>query len=175
MIDEKDDPPGLKAFMNDINHLTSREGSWCITLLAASGAQEPEYPTQFHFCYGGEKGDESYDGENLLIHDISVFDDMYQELSDALKAGFGFDSDRQRYHNSINPQIYIRHLECPENLNAFIVRIAWSVTCWDMRRIQVAKTLADTFSRHFNGAVPLYSEDLTTKGIGFDGYEEFRR
>lgn len=36
-------------FLSDIERLSSREGSWVIAMLAASGANEPEYPTQVHF------------------------------------------------------------------------------------------------------------------------------
>ena len=172
LVDEIDGVSGLRAFMDDINRLTSREGSWCITLLAASGAVEPELPTQFHFCYGGKKGDESYDANGLLIHDIPTFDDMYQDLLGKLKTEYGFDSDRQRYHDSSNPKIFVRHLEHPDIFNAFVVRIAWSVTCWDMRRIQVAKMLADSFAEHFDGGIKPYSEELKIKGIGYSDYKE---
>lgn len=170
LVDEIDGVPGLRAFMDDVNRLTSREGSWCITLLAASGAVEPELPTQFHFCYGGKKGDESYDANGLLIHDIPTFDDMYQDLQGKLRTEYGFDSDKQRYHDSSNSKTYVRHLEHPDIFNAFVVRIAWSVTCWDMRRIQVAKMLADVFAEHFDGGIKPYSEELTTKGIGYSDY-----
>lgn len=52
--------PGQQEFMKDIETLSAKEGSWVITMLAASGANEPEYPTQIHFCYGGAKGDEGF-------------------------------------------------------------------------------------------------------------------
>lgn len=172
LVDEIDGVSGLRAFMDDINRLTNREGSWCITLLAASGANEPELPTQFHFSYGGKKGDESYDANGLLIHDIPTFDYMYQDLQDKLKTEYGFDSDRQRYHDTSNPKIYVRHLEHPNIFNAFVVRIAWSVTCWDMRRIQVAKMLADVFAEHFDGGIKPYSDELKIKGIGYSDYKE---
>ena len=171
LVDEIDGVSGLRAYMDDINRLTSREGSWCITLLAASGANEPELPTQFHFCYGGEKGDESYDAKGLLIHDIPAFDDMYQDLQGKLKTKYGFGCDRQRYHDSSNPKTYVRHLEHPDAFNAFVVRVAWSVTCWDMRRVQVAKMLADVLAGHFDGGIKPYSEELKVKGIGYSDYK----
>ena len=62
--------PGQQEFMKDIETLSAKEGSWVITMLAASGANEPEYPTQIHFCYGGAKGDEGFGAPDLLVHDI---------------------------------------------------------------------------------------------------------
>lgn len=55
----KGEVPGLDDFMNDINSVTSNNDSWVITLLPSSGANEPEFPTQFHIEYGGAKGDSS--------------------------------------------------------------------------------------------------------------------
>ena len=158
--------------MDDVNRLTNRDDSWCITLLAASGALEPEYPTQFHFCYGGKKGDESYNSNTLLIHDIEGFDDLYNDLRGQLKSEFGFDTDRQRFHDSSNPKIYIRHLENKERINAFMVRIAWSAMCWDTRRILIAKMLSDCFAEHYTGGIKPYSDELTIKGIGYSDYSD---
>ena len=146
LIDRADEPPFLKEYMEDLNRFAAVDGSWIITLLAASGANEPEYPTQFHFNYGGKKGDETYNGENLTIHDIETFDSLYKDLSNRLEREFEYASDRQRYHDTSYPKLFVRHLEHPEKINALMLRIAWKATCWDMRRIQIAKTLSDTFS-----------------------------
>ena len=172
LIDTADEPPFLKEYLDDLNRLSSVEGSWIITLLAASGALEPEYPTQFHFTYGGKKGDETYNGENLTIHDIETFDSLYRDLSSQLESQFGYTSDCQRYHDTANPKLFVRHLEHPEKVNALMLRIAWKATCWDMRRIQIAKTISDTFATHILGEIKPYPEELKKKGIGYSDYFE---
>ncbi len=172
LINKTDQPPFLKEYLEDMNHFASVEGSWIITLLAASGANEPEYPTQFHFTYGGKKGDETYNGENLTIHDVETFDSLYKDLSSRLEKEFGYISDCQRYHDSANPKLFVRHLEHPEKTNALMLRIAWKATCWDMRRIQIAKALSDTFAAHLLGEIKPYPEELSRKGIGYSDYSE---
>ena len=172
LIDKAKEPPFLKEYMEDLNRFATVDGSWIITLLAASGANEPEYPTQFHFTYGGKKGDETYNGENLTIQDIETFDSLYRDLSSRLEKEFGYISDRQRYHDSANPKLFVRHLEHPEKVNAAMIRIAWKATCWDMRRIQIAKTLSDTFSTYLLGAIKPYSDELKKKGMGYSDYCE---
>ncbi len=172
LINKTDQPPFLKEYLEDMNHFASVEGSWIITLLAASGANEPEYPTQFHFTYGGKKGDETYNGENLTIHDVETFDSLYKDLSSRLEKEFGYISDCQRYHDSANPKLFVRHLEHPEKTNALMLRIAWKATCWDMRRIQIAKALSDTFAGHLLGEIKPYPEELSRKGIGYSDYSE---
>lgn len=172
LIDKANEPPFLKEYMEDLNRFAAVDGSWIITLLAASGANEPEYPTQFHFTYGGKKGDETYNGESLTIHDIETFDSLYRDLSSRLEKDFGYISDCQRYHDSANPKLFVRHLEHPEKINALMLRIAWKATCWDMRRIQIAKTLSDTFSTYLLGAIKPYSDELKKKGMGYSDYCE---
>ena len=172
LIDKAKEPPFLKEYMEDLNRLATVDGSWIITLLAASGANEPEYPTQFHFTYGGEKGDETYNGENLTIHDIEIFDLLYRDLSSRLEKEFGYISDCQRYHDSANPKLFVRHLEYPEKVNAIMIRIAWKATCWDMRRIQIAKTLSDAFATYLLGGINPYSDELKKKGMGYSDYCE---
>ena len=172
LIDKAKEPPFLKEYMEDLNRFATVDGSWIITFLAASGANEPEYPTQFHFTYGGEKGDETYNGENLTIHDIETFDLLYRDLSSRLEKEFGYISDCQRYHDSANPKLFVRHLEHPEKINALMLRIAWKVTCWDMRRIQIAKTLCDTFATYLLGGINPYSDELKKKGMGYSDYCE---
>ena len=170
--DKAKEPPFLKEYMEDLNRFATVDGSWIITLLAASGANEPEYPTQFHFTYGGEKGDETYNGENLTIHDIETFDLLYRDLSSRLEKEFGYISDCQRYHDSANPKLFVRHLEYPEKVNAVMIRIAWKATCWDMRRIQIAKTLSDAFATYLLGGINPYSDELKKKGMGYSDYCE---
>lgn len=172
LIDKAKEPPFLKEYMEDLNRFATVDGSWIITLLAASGANEPEYPSQFHFTYGGEKGDETYNGENLTIHDIETFDSLYKDLSNRLEKEFGYISDCQRYHDSANPKLFVRHLEYPEKVNAVMIRIAWKATCWDMRRIQIAKTLSDAFATYLLGGINPYSDELKKKGMGYSDYCE---
>ena len=71
------DEPGQPEFMADINELTSREGAWCVTILAASGTNEPEYPEVVHIGYGGGRGESALDSPNLFIHDIEKADAIF--------------------------------------------------------------------------------------------------
>ena len=172
LIDKANEPPFLKEYMEDLNRFAAVDGSWIITLLAASGANEPEYPTQFHFTYGGKKGDETYNGENLTIHDFETFDSLYKDLSNRLEREFEYASDCQRYHDTSNLKLFVRHLEHPEKINALMLRIAWKATCWDMRRIQIAKILSDTFATYLLGGINPYSDELKKKGMGYSDYCE---
>jgi hypothetical protein len=53
--------------------------------------------------------------------------------------------------------------------NNIIVRFAWSVCLWDMRRIELARTIAEILTKHFiqEQSNISYDETLINKVVGF--------
>ena len=159
----------LPLFMEDLERLTSRKDSWTLTPLVASGANEPTYPTIFHFSAGGAKGDERFEGENLIVKDMVAYKAFYDDVTAELEEKFAITSDHQRYHNLSTPNLFARKFEqgkgCENNI---ILRIAWSACLWDSRRIAITKTLADALNRHFEGEdVKEYASELKIKKSGY--------
>ncbi len=159
----------LPLYMEDLERLTSRDGSWTLTTLVASGANEPAYPTIFHFTAGGEKGDERFEGDNLVIEDMPAYRDFYEDLTAELKDKFEMESDHQRYHTAATKNLFARKFQegkgCRNNI---ILRIAWSACLWDMRRIAIAKTIADALNHHFESDVEkVYTPELKEKKSGY--------
>lgn len=159
----------LPLYMEDLEQLTSREGSWTLTTLAASGALEPSYPTIFHFSAGGAKGDERFNGENLTVRDMAAYKAFYEDVSVVLEEKYNMSSDHQRYHKANTQNLFVRKFEkgkgCENNI---ILRIAWSACLWDSRRIAIARTIADCINSHFEyEASKEYSPDLIVKKSGY--------
>ena len=165
-----DNPPGLDELIGDIETLSARKGSWVVTLLPASGANEPELPAQVHLSYGGKKDEPSLDAPGVLINDKKTAEAMFDELENTLDINFGIKSDRQ-YHDTSNPNIFMRKLSNIDSINGLIFRIAWSCMYWDSRRILIAQTMADIIKKHVapeesNDAV----QELKSKGIAYEGH-----
>ncbi len=160
-----------QEFMDDLNGMIHNDDAWVFSLLASSGQNEPELPTQFHFEYGGKKGDEAYDDPNIMLHDTEHFEAFYQEWAHNIEEKYKLYSDKQRYHDTSKASIYNRHLD--RKVNSIILRIAWSVTCWDMRAIQIAKDMADVMNRHLEPEVEkTIPADMKVKDIAYDGYQD---
>lgn len=159
----------LPLYMDDLERLTSREGSWTVTPLVASGANEPTYPTIFHFSAGGAKGDERFEGENLIVEDMEAYRAFYEDITSVLSEKFSMDSDHQRYHNVATPNLFARKFaENKGSRNNVVLRIAWSACLWDSRRIAIAKTIADVLNRHFESdKEKIPSSDLKIKKFGY--------
>ena len=159
----------LPLFMEDLERLTLREGSWTVSTLVASGANEPAYPTIFHFSAGGAKGDERFEGENLIVKDMQAYRAFYEDVTSVLEKNFGLTSDHQRYHNVTSPNVFARKYEEGKGSeNNIVLRIAWSACLWDSRRIAIAKIIADALNRHFeNDVTKGYNPELKIKRSGY--------
>ena len=168
-MDRESHEENLSEYMSDLEELTSREGSCTLTPLAASGANEPSYPTIFHFSAGGAKGDECFEGDNLIIEDMAAYKAFYEELSAELEQKLNMKSDHQRYHNVSSPNLFARKYEQGKGAkNNIILRIAWSAMLWDSRRILIAKIIADALNCHFEADVAKeYSQELKQKCAGY--------
>lgn len=161
-----------QEFMDDMNGLCDSHDKWIINVMAASGAAEPEYPTQVHFGYGGKRGDETYDDPNITLNDIPLFEALYNDAKAMLKKQYDLESDKQLYHNNSNAAYYFRHL-CVKP-NVINLRVAWSMTCWDMRAIALARDLALIIRKHIEPErqdEPI-STELKVKDIAYDGYTD---
>ena len=159
----------LPTYMEDLERLTTREGSWTLTFLVASGALEPSYPTIFHFNAGGKMGDERFEGENLIVEDMAAYKAFYDSVTAELEAKYGMTSDHQRYHAGNSPKLFLRKFrDGMGSKNNIVLRIAWSACLWDSRRIAIAKTIADNLNAHFESDVEKVEDPiLKVKKIGY--------
>lgn len=162
-FDNEEDIPGLPEYMADLRRLTAKEDSWAITLLAASGANEPEYPEQLHFEYGGKKGDNSFNSDLTPSADLKR---LYNDLSVSLAEQYGIKTANQKYHDTASPRNYYRKIGRP--VNGLMLRVAWSIICWDYRHIAIASTMAEILHRELDSDNTHYHFDnLKQKTIGY--------
>lgn len=161
--------PGLQEFMDDVNSVAVGADSWIITLLPSSGANEPEFPTQFHIEFGGKKGDDTFGGTDLFVKDIAKADNIFRSIEEAMD-GYGMKTDRQRYYDTSSPDIFLRKLENASMVNGFVLRIAWSVFLWNARKIEIAKTLAQVLKQEIEGLDLPECPELKVKDIGYRNY-----
>ena len=165
------DEPGQEEFMADVNELTSRDGAWCVTILAASGTNEPEYPEVVHIGYGGGRGEAALDSPSSFIHDTAKAESVFTGIEQTLLSEFGWKAERQMRHKSDNPKVYLRHLPSVSTMNAFILRIAWSAMARDSRRIKMAMAIADILHNELEPDRQVDRSELKIKNIGYSDYQ----
>ena len=161
-----------KDFFKDLKSLLNRENTWSFDILAASGALENAFDTEFHFGIGNAKGDESFDGEDIFIKDKERFKTFYHHFSDIMKERFGIETDNGKYHSYANTKMWPRIIELEKSVNSVMLRVAWSAMLWNDKRLLIAKTIAACINEYIldKKDVPVPSS-LKTKDIGFRGYD----
>lgn len=163
---------GLDEYLTDLEHLLDRPRAWGVTVLAASGALEPEYPTQIHLNIGGPKGDTRHSGDGLFIADAETYTRFYNNLSEGMEREFGLKTDHQQYHTTASPDNFVRRLHLRPDTGNIIMRVEWHKMLWDPRRMLIARAMASIMSQDLAGKpLPTPDPSLRTKQIGFDGYD----
>lgn len=166
LLNNNEGYPGYDDYISDIRMLLNRPGAWSITYLIASGANEPEYPSQIHFGSGNAKGNESI---GKFISDKEKFKEFFDSVSETLKTKFDISCDCGKYHSSDNPNIFLNHLQQTSTPNNIIMRIAWSAALWNPNRLLIAKTLAESINRNILDIDNLQEDpSLKVKKIGFE-------
>lgn len=130
--------PNLPLFIEDINRLASRSGSWVIPILGAIGLKDR--PTQFHFCYNSNKHDSSYDDPNSIVKDYATFDKMYTAVAQMLESNYNYLCDKNEWY-AINKNNISRNIKVE---NSFTLRVEGFVWIFDNRYMSVIKNLAET-------------------------------
>ena len=149
----------------------NRKDAWSFDIFPSSGAQELEYDTQLHFGIGNNKGDESFEGDDLLVRDVEKYKKFFHAFSEVMKDKFGILCDNGKYHSTAIKTMWRRVLNVPEDANAVVLRVAWSALLWNDKRLLIAKTIADCINEYIldKKDVPVPSS-LKNKDIGFRGY-----
>ena len=86
-----------------------------------------------------------------MLNDILAFDALYKDVTSTIEQQCDLLSDCQKYHTGTSPKNIARHIICP---NAFTIRIAWSVLCWDYRYLQIAQTMANSIRQYIGKDEP---------------------
>ena len=163
--DEQAEAP-LQDFVSDLRSLANGEQKWVIFMLSASGAEEPIHPTQLHFIHNVQ--------QKLGIQPTSTlqeekFQQLYTDLSTMLNDTFGLKSDLDECYKPIGKNNIATRIEAGKKTNAFTLRIAFSVTVWDDRRIDIIRHVAETINQHIGTGIPLV-EDKAWKEK-YNGYK----
>lgn len=160
-----------KEFLDDLKYLTNRPDGWSFDILPCSGQHSPEYPTQIHFGIGNNRGNESFDGENLLIKDVKTYKNFYDTFTEVMKKDFNIECDNGRYYSTSSQSIWHRQLDMPNDCNSVVVRMAFSAILWNDERLNISKTFADIINQSVLGQSVAPPDAMNEADFGFKGYD----
>lgn len=171
-FNSEDDVEGLKEYAADLRRLMDKEGAWSLTVLVASGALEPPYPTNIHLGIGGKKGDKRTSGDDLFVKDSRIYELFYNTLENTLAADMNLTIDHQQFHNTASPKHFLRKISFKEDANHIVMRIEWKQLIWSQKRLKLALDIAESLCSAILGSpLPPVAPELKEKAIGYDGYK----
>ena len=163
-IEEEDE--NLTLFLTDLKTLTQREDSWMVTLISCSSTNE----SQLHFIHGQQKGDNGFgETQHCTIIDSTTYMQFYAAIETAMAEEFSLKICQQDAY-AIMPQNIAYSVEGGSNLNAFTLRMAYSLTYWDSKRLDKLQVLAEQMKSYLEPSVPMPEPDasIITKGFGYE-------
>lgn len=167
----EDDVEGLKEYNADLKRLMSKEGSWSLTVLVASGAMEPPYPTNIHLNIGGKKGDERTSGDDLFIKDNTTYEEFYKTFESMVAKDLKLTIDHQKYHNTNYANHFLRKVSFEDDANHIVMHIEWKQLLWSQKRLLLAKDIAESLcAAILHSNLPPLAPELKAEAIGYDGY-----
>ena len=169
-IENEDDCPNMKLFLDDIRQFAEREGSWVIPILEATGPKSR--PHQIHFCYNTRKKDESYDDPDALISDYEAFDKAYTRMEVVMDQKFNYKCDKNYWYGIQKGKNIGYHVNAA---NCFTLRVEAYLWIFNSGYVDVAKTIADVFNEAFEPEVkkvlpPEMVERRKGHDFGFSDY-----
>ncbi|MDE6073345.1 MAG: ion transporter, partial [Muribaculaceae bacterium] len=166
---------GLKEYNTDLQNLMDRQGAWSLTIVVASGANEPPYPTNIHLNIGGPKGDERTSGDDLFIKDSETYEAFYHFLEQKVADDLNLTVDHQKYHNNNSSNVFLRKLKFKDDANHIVMRIEWKQVLWSQKRLILARDIAESLcSVILKSSLPHLKPELKVKAIGYDGYPDLK-
>lgn len=155
--------PNLRSFLDDINRLAAKPGSWVIPILGATGLKNR--PEQLHFCYNSTKGDESYDDPKSHIQDYVTFDKMYREMEEVMAEQYNYRLDKNKWY-AVNAQNIAHHLKAD---NIFTLRVESRLFVFENTFLAFTKQIVDVFNHAFEPDIskPLPPE-MVKRNLGHD-------
>lgn len=165
LIGDEHAEPQLEEFLSDLRALTRGEDKWAIMMLSASGADEPQHPTQFHFVHQVQK---KLGLQSTTTIQEEKFNEMYRALSKILEDEFQLKSDLDELYLPVGKKNITMQIGGGKECNAFTLRTAFCVTEWDDRHIAIARQMAEAINLHI-GTGQAIEEDKAWKvsSIGF--------
>ena len=170
LVNDENECPNFALFLKDLNKLSNRKNSWLFPILGA--VADSERPSQFHFCYSPDKGNNGYENSRVTIKNTEDFEQMYQDFSSEIAKCYQLKCDKNQYFiiNSKN----IAHFVNVEN--SCTLRINTKLFVFDKKVVAYAKLIADIFNRYFEPdiqkEIPIEMRIKDKNAFGMNSYKD---
>jgi voltage-gated potassium channel len=135
------------VFQQFIDAITSdrSENDWIIVI---AGEQVVKNITDFHFEFGGEKGETSFDFEECITHDKKLLKQLFDDFSNTLSEKAQLTTDAHQVQPKLNKDNIARYIKTRTNANVLLITVSYKLMVFKKEMYSAIYNIADVLNRN---------------------------
>lgn len=159
----------FRQFISDI--VSNRdENDWIVVV---AGEQVVKNITDFHFEFGGEKGQTSFDFPECITHDKQKLKQLFNDFSQTMEA-LQLKTDAHQVQPVINKANVTRYIQARTKANVLLITVSYKLMVFDKTVYDAIINFADVLNRHLETRKPvgLHKEEYQERPVENDYWKK---
>ena len=154
--------PFFQHFIDDITQYRN-ENDWIIVI---AGEQVVKNITDFHFEFGGEKGETSFDFPERITHDSVKLKQLYDDFSKTMEE-IGLKADAHQVQPKLNKYNIARYIQTKTKANVLLITVSYNLMVFEKTAHSAIYNFADVLNRNLETRKPvgLHKEEYMERPI----------
>ena len=162
ILEEATENPHFQQFVDDIVR-DKDENDWIIVV---AGEQVVKNITDFHFEFGGEKGETSFDFPECITHDRTMLKQLYDDFSKTMEEK-GLKTDAHQVQPKMNKDNIARYLLTKTKANVLLITVSYKLMVFDKTVHTAIYNMADVLNRNLETKKPkgIHKEEYLNRPV----------
>lgn len=144
IVEETKNNSVFQQFIDAITNDRS-ENDWIIVI---AGEQVVKSITDFHFEFGGEKGETSFDFEECITHDKKLLKQLFDDFSNTLSEKAQLTTDAHQVQPKLNKDNIARYIKTRTNANVLLITVSYKLMVFKKEVHSAIYNIADVLNRN---------------------------
>ena len=144
IVEETKNNSVFQQFIDAITNDRS-ENDWIIVI---AGEQVVKNITDFHFEFGGEKGETSFDFEECITHDKKLLKQLFDDFSNTLSEKAQLTTDAHQVQPKLNKDNIARYIKTRTNANVLLITVSYKLMVFKKEVHSAIYNIADVLNRN---------------------------
>jgi len=156
----------FQSFVNDV--IAGRnENDWIIVV---AGEQVVKNITHFHFEFGGEKGETSFDFEGGISPNREKLKELFDDFRETMQSKLNLTVDAHQVQPKLGAKNISRYLQTKTKANVLLITVSYKLMVFDKEVYGAIYNFADTISRNLETKKPvgLHTEEYLERPVEND-------
>lgn len=152
----------FQQFVDDIVSAKD-ENDWIIVV---AGEQVVKNITDFHFEFGGEKGETRFDFSECITHDREMLRQLYEDFNKTMEEK-GLKTDAHQVQPKLHKDNITRFIQTKTKANVLLITVSYKLMVFDKSVYTAIITMADVLNRNLENKKPkgLHTENYKIRPI----------